>query len=62
MSTKARANYSQAPTSTLNWAAQWTDIAVSAFRRLGVLNDRWLPEDQGQLTEERWVQAEQMKR
>ncbi|CRG92453.1 hypothetical protein PISL3812_09513 [Talaromyces islandicus] len=51
-----------APTSTLNWVAQWTDIAVSTFRRLGVLNDRWLPEDQGQLTEERWVQAEQMKR
>jgi hypothetical protein len=46
----------------LNWAAQWTDIAVSTFRRLGILNDQWLPEDQGQLAEERWVQAEQMKR
>ncbi|KAJ5933629.1 hypothetical protein N7454_005958 [Penicillium verhagenii] len=51
-----------APTSTLHWVAQWTDIAVSTFRRLGVLNDLWLSEDQGQLTEERWVQAEQMKR
>ncbi|PCG98694.1 Transcription factor [Penicillium occitanis (nom. inval.)] len=51
-----------ASTSTLDWAAQWTDIAVSTFRRLGILNDQWLAEDQGRLAEERWVQVEQVKR
>ncbi|KAJ5578043.1 uncharacterized protein N7459_007007 [Penicillium hispanicum] len=51
-----------APVASLNWAAQWTDIAISTFRRLGVLGNRWLPEDQQHSVEEGWVLVEQMKR
>ncbi|KOS42990.1 hypothetical protein ACN38_g6114 [Penicillium nordicum] len=51
-----------APASTLNWAAQWTDIATFTFRRLGVLDDRWHPEQHLQSADERWVQTEEMKR
>ncbi|KAL2787941.1 hypothetical protein BJX66DRAFT_309704 [Aspergillus keveii] len=51
-----------APTLNLNWASQWTDIAISAFRQLGVLNAMWLPENHEQSTEERWALIEQMKR
>ncbi|RAK99001.1 Zn(II)2Cys6 transcription factor domain-containing protein [Aspergillus ibericus CBS 121593] len=51
-----------APASTLNWAAQWTDMAISTFRQLGVLHDQWLPDDGRQSAEERWVLCEQMKR
>ncbi|KAJ5589170.1 hypothetical protein N7537_011848 [Penicillium hordei] len=52
----------QAPACTLNWAAQWTDIAIFTFRRLGVLDDRWHPEEHLQSADERWVQTEEMKR
>ncbi|KAJ5536686.1 hypothetical protein N7513_009872 [Penicillium frequentans] len=51
-----------APASTLNWAAQWTDIAISTLRRLGVLDNRWAPEEHLQSTDDRWVQTEEMKR
>ncbi|KAJ5863057.1 hypothetical protein N7455_007125 [Penicillium solitum] len=34
------ATLGDAPASTLNWAAQWTDIAIFTFRRLGALDDR----------------------
>ncbi|PWY76507.1 hypothetical protein BO94DRAFT_473608, partial [Aspergillus sclerotioniger CBS 115572] len=51
-----------APASTFNWAAQWTDMAISTFRQLGVLHDQWLPDDGRQSAEERWVLCEQMKR
>ncbi|KAJ5649895.1 uncharacterized protein N7484_003618 [Penicillium longicatenatum] len=51
-----------APASTLNWAAQWTDIAISTLRRLGVLDDRWSPDEQLQSADDRWVQTEEMKR
>ncbi|KAL3479735.1 hypothetical protein BJX99DRAFT_60528 [Aspergillus californicus] len=51
-----------APRSSLHWAAQWTGIAISTFRRLGALDAQWLPENHQQLTEERWTVIEQMKR
>ncbi|KAF3402037.1 hypothetical protein F1880_009967 [Penicillium rolfsii] len=51
-----------APSTTLTWAAQWTDTAISTFRRLGVLDDCWLLDDGRQLSEECWVLGEQMKR
>ncbi|KAJ5431776.1 hypothetical protein N7445_008274 [Penicillium cf. griseofulvum] len=51
-----------ASTSTLNWAAQWTDIAICTLRRLGVLDDRWLPEEHIKSADERWIQTEEMKR
>ncbi|KAL4860614.1 hypothetical protein BDV12DRAFT_191596 [Aspergillus spectabilis] len=51
-----------APTLNLTWASQWTDIAISAFRQLGVLDALWLPENYRQSTEERWALVEQMKR
>ncbi|KAJ5688032.1 hypothetical protein N7536_010651 [Penicillium majusculum] len=56
------ATLGDAPASTLNWAAQWTDIAIFTFRRLGALDDRWHPEQHLQSADERWVQAEEMKR
>ncbi|CAG8910259.1 unnamed protein product [Penicillium egyptiacum] len=51
-----------APASTLNWAAQWTDIGIFTLRRLGVLDDRWQPEEHLQSADDRWVQTEEMKR
>ncbi|KUM59241.1 hypothetical protein ACN42_g7897 [Penicillium freii] len=51
-----------APASTLNWAAQWTDIAIFTFRRLGMLDDRWHPEQHLQSADERWIQTEEIKR
>ncbi|PYI06406.1 hypothetical protein BO78DRAFT_429859 [Aspergillus sclerotiicarbonarius CBS 121057] len=51
-----------APMATLNWAAQWTDITISTFRRIGALNNQWLPENQQLSAEERWVACEEMKR
>ncbi|KAJ6119019.1 hypothetical protein N7471_013639 [Penicillium samsonianum] len=51
-----------APASSLNWAAQWTDIAIFTLRRLGVLDDRWHPEEHVQSADDRWVQAEEMRR
>ncbi|EFR05305.1 hypothetical protein MGYG_08316 [Nannizzia gypsea CBS 118893] len=43
-----------------HWAAQGTDVAISAMRRMGMFSGQWVPLDN--LEEDRWMCEEEVKR
>jgi hypothetical protein len=47
---------------TVNWATQWTDIAISTLRKLGAFANRWLPPTAEPTGEKHWILDEKVKR
>ncbi|EFE34897.1 uncharacterized protein ARB_05853 [Trichophyton benhamiae CBS 112371] len=43
-----------------HWAAQGTDVAISAMRRMGMFSGKWVPLDN--VEEDRWICEEEAKR
>ncbi|OAL73181.1 hypothetical protein A7D00_2954 [Trichophyton violaceum] len=43
-----------------HWAAQGTDVAISAMRRMGMFSGKWVPRDNAE--EDRWIYEEETKR